>query len=210
MISNIITIVTNFIIHTISSLGYPGVALLMAVQTMAIPIPSEIIVPFAGYLVFTGRFSLLGIAIIGAVGSCIGASVAYYIGYKGGRPLVSKYGKYILISEHDLKMVEEFFGRFGSVSAFFGQLLPIARSFIAFPAGVSKMPFWKFLIYTFIGSFIWSLVLAFFGMKLGENWETLREKLHGFDTAVIVFILLGVCFWIFRHMKLNQKSKIKN
>ena len=185
--NNLISIVTNFIIHTISALGYPGVALLMAVQTIAIPIPSEIIVPFAGYLAFTGRFSILGIALAGGIGSCIGASIAYYIGCRGVAFRVSKYGKFILISENDLAMVEKFFGRFGASSAFFGQLLPVVRSFISFPAGVSKMPFWKFLVYSFSGSFVWSIVLAFFGMKLGQNWNILRGKLHGLKIRQLLF-----------------------
>ncbi len=192
---------TSLIIRIISTLGYPGVAFLMAIQTMAIPMPSEIILPFAGSLVAQGRFSLVALALVGALGSALGSSLAYYIGYRGGRPLVNRYGRYILISQHDLDLVEKFFQKFGHVSAFFGQLLPVVRSFIAFPAGAAKMDYPRFVAYTFVGSFLWSLVLGYFGMKLGENWSVLREKLHGFDTAIVVLIAVGAAWWVWRHFK---------
>jgi len=177
----------------------------MAVQTMAIPMPSEIILPFAGSLVAQGRFSFFQLALVGALGSVLGSSLAYYIGFKGGRPLVNKYGRYILISQHDLDLVEKFFGRFGSLSAFLGQLLPVVRSFIAFPAGAAKMNYYKFATYTFVGSLLWSLALVYFGMKLGENWESLREKMKGFDSAVVVLIFLAGAWWVWRHFK-NRKQ----
>lgn len=206
MLSTLLVAVTGFIIKIISALGYPGVMLLMAVQTMAVPIPSEIILPFAGSLVAQGRFSLFYLAFVGALGSALGSSLAYYIGFKGGRPLVNKYGRYILISQHDLNLVEKFFNRFGSVSAFFGQLLPVVRSFIAFPAGAAKMKYYKFVVYTFVGSLIWSLVLVYFGMKLGENWGMLREKMKNFDSAIVVLIFLAGAWWIWRHFKHREDS----
>lgn len=201
MISSVISLIAGFIIQTISSLGYMGVGFFMAIQTMAIPMPSEIILPFAGSLILEGRFNLWALSFIGALGSGIGSSIAYYIGYKGGRPLINKYGRYILISSHDLDMVEKFFARFGSWSAFFGQLLPVVRSFIAFPAGAAKMAYARFLLYSMVGSFIWSLVLAYFGMRLGENWQILREKLQGFDTAIVILIVLAGMYWAYRHLK---------
>lgn len=208
MIENILGVVTTFIIQVISSMGYLGVGFLMAIQTMAIPMPSEIILPFAGSLIVEGRFTLWGLALAGAFGSGVGSSIAYYIGYKGGRPLINKYGKYILISSHDLDLVEKFFARFGSWSAFFGQLLPVVRSFIAFPAGASKMSYTRFILSGLIGSFIWSLVLVYFGMKLGENWTALREKMHGFDTAIIVLIILMGIYWVYRHFKQRKVDSI--
>lgn len=180
----------------------------MAIQTMAIPMPSEVILPFAGSLIVSGRFTLWGLALVGALGSGLGSSIAYYIGFKGGRPLINKYGRFILISTHDLDLVEKFFSRFGSWSAFFGQLLPVVRSFIAFPAGASKMSYKKFILFSMTGSFIWSLVLVYFGMKLGENWTALREKMHGFDTAIIVLILIGGVWWVYRHFKQRKVDSI--
>lgn len=207
MIEQVITIVTHFIIQTISSLGYVGIGVLMAIQTTGIPMPSEVIIPFAGYLILSGRFSLLGIAVVGALGSALGASIAYWIGLQGGRALVEKYGQWILISQNDLTLTEKFFSKFGAVSAFVGQLLPVVRSFIGFPAGVAKMKYLKFVVYTFVGSFFWSLILAFVGMKLGENWVMLREKLKGFDAAIAALIVLGILFWIYRHIKNSRKSE---
>ena len=204
MIGSILGAVTNFIIHTISALGYPGVALLMAIQTIAIPMPSEVIIPFAGFLASTGRFNLWIIALAGGIGSVVGGSIAYYIGFKGGRPLVEKYGKAILISEHDLNIADKFFGRFGYWAAFFGQLLPVVRSFISFPAGISRVPYKKFVLFTFIGSFIWCLVLGFVGMKLGENWSSLRDVFKKFDVVIVVVIVIFIVWWVWRHFR-NRK-----
>ena len=201
MISSLLAKVTFFIITVISSLGYAGIALLMAIQTIAIPMPSEVIIPFAGYLVFTGRFSLLLVALSGGIGSALGGSIAYYIGYKGGRPLVEKYGHVVLISPGDLNLADRFFARFGSWAAFFGQLLPVVRSFISFPAGISRLPFKKFVVSTFLGSFIWCLVLGFVGMKLGENWASLRDRFKGFDAAVVIIIIIVIVLWVWRHLR---------
>ena len=201
MLEQIISTLTNFIIHTISSWGYVGVGALMAIESACIPLPSEIIAPFAGYLVYLGNFTLLGVALAGGVGSMVGSFITYEIGKYGGRPLVEKYGKYVLISKRDLDMADRFFAKYGNLSTFIGRLLPVVRTFISLPAGIARIPRLPFLIYSFIGSFIWTYILAYFGMKLGENWETLRDKLHGFDTAIIVLILLAGVWWIQRHFK---------
>jgi len=208
MIEYILAAVTGLIIHIISTLGYAGVGLLMAIQTIAIPMPSEVIIPFAGSLVAAGRFSLVGIALTGGLGSSLGAAVAYFIGYKGGRPLVEKYGKFVLISRRDLQMADNFFAKHGTKAAFFGMLLPVVRSFISFPAGISKVKFWKFEIYVFLASFIWSLALGYIGMKLGQNWMTLRDKFKGLDYIIVALIILGAAWWIWRHMK-NRNKEIK-
>ena len=201
MLEQIISTLTNFIIHTISSWGYVGVGALMAIESACIPLPSEIIAPFAGYLVYLGNFTLLGVALAGGVGSMVGSFITYEIGKYGGRPLVEKYGKYVLISKRDLDMADRFFAKYGNLSTFIGRLLPVVRTFISLPAGIARIPRLPFLIYSFIGSFIWTYILAYFGMKLGENWDTLRDKLHGFDTAIIVLILLAGVWWIQRHFK---------
>jgi len=173
----------------------------MALQTVAVPIPSEVILPFAGFLAFTGRFNIWLIALIGAIGSCAGSSIAYYIGYKGGRPLVERYGKYVLISHQDLNLAEKFFNRFGSVAVFFGQLLPIVRTFIGFVAGLAKENYKKFLLSVSVGSFIWSLVLAYIGKQLGANWGTLRDRFHNLDLLIVVVIVLGIILWVWRHIR---------
>lgn len=205
MLEHIFSVLTTFIIHVISSMGYAGVALLMAIESAAIPLPSEIIAPFAGYLAYTGRFTLFWIAIAGGVGSAIGSAVTYYIGKHGGRPLIEKFGKYILISKHDLDLADSFFAKYGNLSTFIGRLLPVVRTFISVPAGVARVPFLTFLWYSFIGSVIWTWLLAYFGMKLGENWDTLRDKLHGFDVAIMVLIVIGIVWWIWRHFKHKEQ-----
>lgn len=177
----------------------------MALQTIAIPIPSELILSFAGFLASTGRFNIWIIALVGALGSSVGASIAYYIGKKGGRPLIERFGKYILISTHDLDITERFFSKYQGSAVFFGQLLPIIRSFIAFFAGIAEAKWGKFLLSTFLGSFIWSLVLAYIGQSLGENWSSLRGRLHNFDIAIVVIIFLAIVWWIWRHLKNRTK-----
>jgi len=205
VITHILDIVTNFIVHTISVLGYPGVALLMAIESAAIPLPSEVIMPFAGFLAGEGRFNLFMLAIAAGIGSAAGSAITYWIGLYGGRPLITRYGKYVLISEHDLQIADKFFLRFGPLSTFIGRLLPVVRTFISIPAGISRTPFWKFLWYSFFGSFLWSLLLAYIGMKLGSNWVSLREKFHGLDYIIIALIAIGAVWWVSRHLK-NRRT----
>jgi membrane protein DedA with SNARE-associated domain len=201
MISYIIDILTHFIIQVTEMLGYTGVAVLMAIESAAIPLPSEIIMPFAGFVVSTGKFNLWLVALAGGVGSAVGSAITYYIGYYGGRPLVKKYGKYVFVSQHDLNLADRFFEKYGSLSTFIGRLLPVVRTFISVPAGIAKTPFWPFLWYSFFGSFLWSLLLAYVGMKLGPQWFELREKVHWIDYVIAVIILVGGIWWIYRHFK---------
>ena len=204
--SGILLAITNLIIHIISSLGYAGVGFLMALQTVAIPIPSEVILPFAGYLASLGRFNIFLIALVGGLGSCVGASAAYYIGDKGGRILVERYGRFILLSKNDLDLTEKFFVKFGGVAVFFGQLLPVVRSFIAFAAGMAKNSFGKFLVYTFLGSFLWSLALAYVGEKLGENWSSLHSRFQNLDLLVVILIIVAIALWVWRHIRQRSKA----
>jgi membrane protein DedA with SNARE-associated domain len=169
MSETILTFVVDFVIHVISLGGYAGIVALMAIESACIPLPSEIIMTFAGYLVYKGQFSLFWAATLGAVGCNLGSVVAYWIGAKGGRPLVERYGKWVLMSHHDLDRMTDFFNKFGSITVLLARLLPVVRTFIAFPAGIAKMPKLRFHIYTFVGSWPWCYVLAFAGMKLGEK-----------------------------------------
>lgn len=206
MIEQLISTVTNFIIQTISSWGYVGIAALMAIESAAIPLPSEIIMPFSGFLVYADQFTLFGIAIAGGIGSCFGSAGLYWLALKGGRPLVERYGRYIFISRRDLDLADRFFARYGQLSTFIGRMLPVVRTYISIPAGISKVKFWPFMTWCFLGSFIWSLFLGFLGMKLGENWHILRGKLHGFDTAIVILIAIGVIFWVWRHFRHMRAS----
>lgn len=206
MIENVLTVVTNFIINVISSLGYGGVALLMAIESAAIPLPSEIIMPFSGYLVSLGRFDLWLTALAGAVGSVLGSWVLYGLGRYGGRPLVEKYGRYVLVTHHDLDLAERFFARFGTWATFIGRVVPVVRTFISFPAGVAAEKFWPFTAAAFVGSYIWSLFLSWIGLELGENWNSLRDYFHELQWVIIALILLGAAWWVRRHLK----NRIKN
>jgi membrane protein DedA with SNARE-associated domain len=201
--SYIISLVTTFIINIISSLGYFGVGLMMAIESACIPLPSEIIMPFAGFLVAQGRFSLLGVTLAGALGCVVGSIVAYVAGIYGGRAVIEKYGRYILVSRRDLDLADKFFNKYGSSAIFFSRLLPVIRTFISLPAGIAKMNFSKFVIYTFLGSLPWCYALAYIGKKLGDNWNILGVYFHRFDFVIVIVILLGVIWYIRRHLKNN-------
>jgi membrane protein DedA with SNARE-associated domain len=185
MIEKLIALLSAFIIACISTLGYAGVILMMAIESACIPLPSEVIMPFSGYLVFAGRFGLQEVAIAGAVGCLLGSYAAYYVGASGGRWFLLRYGKWVLIAPHEIDIAERFFERWGSPAVFFSRLLPVVRTFIAFPAGVAKMRLLPFTIYTLAGSYIWCLVLAYGGMKLGQHWDTLGPWFHRFDGVIV-------------------------
>ena len=204
MLEKIIAALAGLIIAVISKAGYLGVVLLMAIESACIPLPSEIIMPFAGYLVFAGKFKLLWVATAGALGCNVGSVIAYEVGYYGGRPLVERYGSYILLSRHDLELADRFFQRFGSAAVFIGRLLPVIRTFIALPAGIARMRRLPFHIYTFVGSWLWCFALAWAGMKLGEQWNKdprLAHWLHRLDAVIILVILLGLVWFIRSHWK---------
>ncbi len=204
MLAKLIAALASLIVATISSLGYAGIVLLMAIESACIPLPSEIIMPFSGYLVFTGRFDLFLVATAGAIGCNLGSSIAYAVGYYGGRPLVEKWGRYVLISRHDLALVDRFFTRFGSLTVFVCRLLPVVRTFIALPAGIARMPQLKFQLYTFLGSWPWCFALAYIGIRLGERWDSdpaLRDFFHRFDAVIVVIFLIGAIWYVRRHWK---------
>lgn len=204
MIARIIEILSVFIIATISAMGYFGIVLLMAIESACIPLPSEIIMPFSGYLVSTGQMNLWLVAIAGAVGCVIGSMLAYWAGMYGGRPLIEKYGRYVLLSRHDLDIADRWFEHYGEAIVFTARLLPAIRTFIAFPAGVARMNVPRFIFYTFAGSLPWCLGLAYVGQKLGEQWnkdETLRTWFHRFDFVIGIVGVLLVGWWIWRHVK---------
>jgi membrane protein DedA with SNARE-associated domain len=201
MITSLIELLGRFIITVISGSGYVGIALLMGIESACIPLPSEIIMPFSGYLVGAGRFHLWAVATAGALGCNIGSAVAYYIGAWGGRPLAEKYGRFVLISRHDLELADRWFARYGDWAVFFARLLPVVRTFIALPAGIARMNFLRFNIYTFLGSFPWCLALAYAGLRLGEHWGMLREYFHRFDAAIGILIVAGALWFIHNRWK---------
>ncbi len=210
MIHQILEILGTWMIDLQRSMGYFGVVLLMAIESACIPLPSEIIMPFAGYLVSEGTFSLWGATLAGSLGCLLGGSVAYFAGYYGGRPFVDRYGKYILLNPHDVDMAENMFKKYGEIIAFVSRLLPVVRTFIALPAGMARMNFWKFSIYSFLGSLPFCFALTYLGMKLGKNWPMLKEYFHKADLFIGVLIIVAVVLWIRHHilfLKSSQGSK---
>jgi len=209
MTEKILAVLFVFIQSLVAATGYAGITLLMAIESACIPLPSELIMPFAGYLVFQGTMKLVWVATAGAIGCNLGSLVAYEIGYYGGRPLVERYGRWILMGRRELDWADRFFQRWGQAAVFIARLLPVIRTFIALPAGVARMPRGKFHAYTFLGSWPWCFVLAWLGLKLGENWRALGKYFHQFDTVIGVLLLAGIVWFVWSHWQNRLRTNEK-
>jgi len=201
VIDKLLTGISALIVATIATLGYGGVILMMGLESACIPLPSEVIMPFSGYLVSTGRFNLQVVSIAGALGCLLGSYVAYYVGASGGRRVLERYGRYLLIAPHELEIADRFFARWGSPAVFTSRLLPVIRTFIAFPAGVGRMNAVRFTIYTITGSYLWCLALAWAGMKMGEHWSALAPYFHRFDSLIAVLAVAGGALFLYNRIK---------
>ncbi len=201
MIASILESLAHFIQHVEQSMGYGGIVLLMGIESACIPLPSEVIMPFAGSLVSLGVFTLWGVALAGALGCVAGSIPAYYAGLYGGRRFLQRYGRWVLISAHDLELADRMFARHGDWIVFASRLLPVVRTFIAFPAGVVRMNMPRFIVYTFAGSLPWCWVLAWAGKKLGDNWTAIKPWFHRFDVVIGMVIVVGAVWWVWRHVK---------
>jgi len=201
MTEKILTALFIFIKSLIAATGYGGIILLMAIESACIPLPSELIMPFAGYLVFSGAMKLLWVATAGAIGCNLGSLIAYEIGYHGGRRLVERYGRWVLMGRRELDWADRFFARWGYLAVFVARMLPVVRTFIALPAGIARMPRLRFHVYTFLGSWPWCFLLAWFGMKMGENWRQLGKYLHKFDVVIVVLLAVGIIWFVRSHWK---------
>lgn len=201
----------NFIAATYNLLQWPGVVALMAIESACIPFPSELIMPLAGWMLIKElslpvTYTLVAGA-YGALGNTIGSVIAYVVGMWGGRPLLNKYGRYVLISQHDLDRADRWFAKSGSWTVFVSRLLPVVRTYISLPAGIARMHLVKFVIYTFVGSFIWSLGLAYGGYQMAEHWEQLRDVMRPFDPLFVAIILALIAFYIYRHVKHSNRQE---
>jgi len=199
LIEGVITILSRFVISTISTLGYAGIVITMAIESACIPLPSEIIMPFSGYLVTTGQFTMLGVTLAGAVGNVIGSIAAYYVGVRGGRPFVERYGPYILLSRRDLDTADRWFAKYGEAAVFFSRLLPVVRTFISLPAGIARMNFPRFVAFTFFGSIPWCYGLGYIGVAMGERWDQLKEYFHQFDVVIGLGLALAIGYFVWSH-----------
>lgn len=204
MITNLITLIIELVISIIGSVGYVGIFLLMLLESCGIPIPSEIIMPFSGFLVADGRLIFWLIVLFGVLGNLAGSCLAYVIGKYGGRSLIERYGKYILVSHHDLNLADHWFKKYGDWAVLFGRLLPVVRTYISFPAGIAEMNFKKFTLFTFLGIVPWTILFAWLGIKMGNNWELIQKTMHNFDLLIGIAIILVVILYIWRHLKVRR------
>jgi membrane protein DedA with SNARE-associated domain len=197
--------ILDFITATYNAMQWPGVVVLMAIESACIPLPSELIMPLAGWLLIKDMSRPVSYVFIagayGALGNTIGSLVAYAAGMWAGRPLLDRYGRYILLSRHDLDMTDRWFKRSGSWTVFVSRLLPVVRTYISLPAGIARMNIIKFVVYTFAGSFLWSTALAYGGYQLGEHWEQLRNAMRPFDPAIIAIIVILIILYVYRHVR---------
>lgn len=203
-----IELLGSWIIHLISSLGYFGVFFLMTFESALIPIPSEVTMPFAGSLVAVGQFNFWIVVLVGTLGNLVGSLLAYWLGWWGEegvvRTLIQKYGKYVLISEHEYDRSERWFRNHGEMIVLLSRVLPILRTFISLPAGVAKMKIRKFITYTVVGCFIWSYILTQIGVVLGENWSSLEVYFRKFDVVIVCAGVLVVVWYVWhktRHLR---------
>jgi membrane protein DedA with SNARE-associated domain len=204
-------LITNLYVST----GLLGILLAMTIESCCIPLPSEIVMPLAGIMIASGKLlqgvnsivALILVALAGALGCLLGSVIAYGIGYKGGRPLMLKYGRYVLISQHDADLADKFFQRWGTPTAFFSRLLPVVRTYISLPAGIAKMPFVKFCIYTFLGSFPFCLLLAYAGTILGSHMDKLSPIFHTLDGVIAAAVVILLVLYIWRHIRNDRKAR---
>ncbi|MDQ0286035.1 membrane protein DedA with SNARE-associated domain [Desulfofundulus luciae] len=193
-LSYLLEIVVEWVVGFISDLGYWGIAIGMAIESANIPLPSEVILPFGGYLVSTGRLDFFWAAMAGTIGGTVGSIISYFIGLWGGRPFLLRYGRYIGISHKHFELAERWFHRYGEATVFFTRLMPVVRTFISLPAGISGMNFPRFVIYTFLGSLPWSFFLTYLGLKMGQHWQDLKYWFHRLDLVVALGLLVLVVY----------------
>lgn len=201
----ILNVLSEIVLFLVSSFGYGGVFLAMVMESGCIPLPSEIILPFAGYLVFTGKFTFWKITLIASLANVVGGLAAYYLGKYGGRPFIRKYGRYLFMTEYKLKKTEVFFEKYGEPTVFFGRMLPVVRTFISLPAGIARMNPLKLSIYTFLGSLPWCALLIWAGYELGENWQAVKALFHRFHLVMgagaLVLMMMFILLYFLRRSK---------
>ena len=194
----------EFITSFIANLGYPGIFILMVLESALIPIPSEIIMPFSGFLVTAGKLGYIGVVLAGSFGNLVGSILTYYLGMKVGRAFLIKYGKYIFFRVHHLEWIEQLFQKYGDKISFIGRLLPGVRTYVSLPAGIGKTNLYKFVIYTFVGSMIWNSLLTYAGMQLGRNWKNIERYSIYLDVIAAIIIAVFVIWLIYNRKKAKE------
>ena len=202
----IVEYISDLIINFISAFGYRGIFFAMAIESACIPLPSEIIMPFSGFVVSQGDLTLWGITLAGALGNLFGSLFAYFVGLKGGRPFLERYGKFFLISKKKLQMADSWFMKHGDKAVFIGRLLPAIRTYISLPAGIARMDFNKFVFYTFLGALPWCFALGYLGVVMGPKWDSLRGWFHLLDAIIVFLVIAGSIYFIFRYWDNNNNT----
>jgi membrane protein DedA with SNARE-associated domain len=188
----------DYFINLVIEGGYFTVFITMSIESTFIPIPSEVVMPFAGYMVYLGKLNFAMVGLVASLANLLGSIIAYFIGFYGGRPLIEKYGKYILIRKHHVDITERFFNKYGNITVLVGRCLPIIRTFISLPAGFGRMNFIKFVIYTFVGSLPWNYALTYAGFALGDNWEKILGIIRYLDIVVVLAVIAVIILFIVR------------
>jgi membrane protein DedA with SNARE-associated domain len=207
IISSVLGFIGTCAIEVIGFLGYPGIIILMAMESMVVPLPSELVMPFAGFLAEDGEMRLWLVILSSLVGSIIGSLISYYIGYYGGNKLVLKFGKYVFLDITDLEKTEKWFKKKGEKTILLSRFIPVVRHLISIPAGIGKMNLSKFIIYTAVGALVWNSALAYAGYLLGRNWDQVRHYSEYFSMAVAALLFFAGSYMIYRHI--NNKTKEK-
>jgi len=219
MLAFIDQIVIPFLNTLYGAVGYVGVMLAMAIESAMIPLPSELVLPYAGFLVSDptqvepltkGPWGFWIVVAVATIGNTIGSVIGYYIGAWGGRPFLERWGRYLLIRPHELELADRFFQKYGPATAFFSRLMPIVRTFISFPAGVARMPIGKFILYSTLGAIPWSILLVFAGVQLGSRWVDIRHTLQPYDLAVAIIVVLLVALFIWWRVGMPGWSRVRS
>lgn len=200
-------LIIEYITGFIDKSGYISVCILMTLESMVAPVPSEAVMPFAGFLISDGRFTFTGVIFFSTLGSIIGSILSYYIGAFGGKPFIDKFGKYFLLNIHHLRMTERFFNKYGQITIFICRFIPIVRHLISIPAGAGRMNLMRFSIYTIIGAGMWNAFLTYVGYALRQNWKEVSRYSHVADIVILIIIIAAILFFIYKYFRKRMKNK---
>ena len=198
--------IVDFAVDVVDALGLPGVFVLMLLESACIPVPSEATMLFAGFNVSDGEYSLFAATAVGSLANLVGSWIAYGVGYFGRVDIIEKHGHKVLIKQHHLDWADRWFERYGDATVFFTRMLPIIRTFISLPAGIARMPFWRFTVFTLLGCIPWVFMLTFIGKQAGDNWEDWKDSLHYFDYAVAATIVIGIVYLLIRRRRGDEPA----
>jgi membrane protein DedA with SNARE-associated domain len=207
ILTDIFAAIGSIALSTIQLLGYGGIFFLMMLESMVVPVPSEFVMPFAGFLVAQGTFNFILVILTSTLGSITGSLIFYYVGKTGAHTLVEKYGKYVLVDIEDIKKTEEWFNKRGELTVFIARLVPVVRHLISLIAGVGKMNVKKFSLYTILGAALWNAILTYLGFLLGQHWNEVSQYLEGLDIVIVILLVLGCLYFVYRHLARAKKQK---